>query len=221
MKKDKQKTFDSFVGPLEEMVEQNESRKVVQIPADGNWFKLSFDAVAVKENRLVISASKIKSGLETCSYDPSLQKYVVEFDGTRAAYIYGSYENRHPAYGWPYIHWDVRSYASHPTNKDIRVYVHNFRASDEIRKLIIAMEDVYGTSNVLNTYINDNWERFRMGIRAKKSPSEIEKAWSLNLMESLGYQYVEAFDTGFPKGNWDKIKVHWCKKEQDLRAEYA
>ncbi len=85
----------------------------------------------------------------------------------------------------------------------------------------MAMEDVYGTNNVLNSYINDNRDRFRLGIQMKKSPGEIEKAWSQNLMESLGSHYVEAFDTSFPKGKWDKIKVHWCKKEQDLRDGYV
>ncbi len=221
MKKDKQKTFDSFVGPLEEMVEQDESRKVVQIPADGSWFEIAFDAVQVKENRLVISAKHKANGLESASHDPSEKEYVVTFDGTRAAYIRGYYKHNHPIYGWPFIYWDVRSYANHPTNSDIRVYVDGFRANDEIRKLIATMEGIYGTSNILNQYIEDNFRRFQGGILAKKTPTQIEKAWSQNLMESLGYHYVEAFDTGFPKGKWDKVKVHWCKKEQDLRDGYV
>ncbi len=80
------------------------------------------------------------------------------------------------------------------------------------------MEGAYGTSNIFNSYINDNLLRFQMGIKAKKAPQQIEKEWSQGLMESLGYNYVEAFDTGYPKGHWKEVKVHWCKKKPDLRS---
>lgn len=80
------------------------------------------------------------------------------------------------------------------------------------------MEGEYGTSNILNSYINDNLFRFQSGIRSKKTPRDIEKAWSHGLMEGLGYQHVEAFDTGHPKGDWKEVKVHWCKRKQDLRS---
>lgn len=80
------------------------------------------------------------------------------------------------------------------------------------------MESVYGTTNILNTYINDNLVRFQMGIKAGKAPQEIEKVWSRGLMESLGYRFVEANDTDGPKGNWNGVAVHWCKYQRDLQG---
>ena len=218
MKKDNQNGFNDFVEPLQNMVEKNEVSKTVQIPADGNWFKLSFNAVEVKQNRLVISAKRIENGLITSSYDPSLKDYVVEFSGTRAAYLYGYYKHRHPAGGWPYIYWDIRSYTNSIVNPDVRVYVNGFWARDEIRKMILAMEGVYGTKNIVNKYINDNLLRFQLGIKTRKTPQKIEHEWSQGLMEKLGYLYVEAFDTGYPKGGWREVAVHWCKRKQDLRG---
>ena len=88
MQKDNQNGFNDFVEPLQSMVEKNEASKIIQIPADGNWFKLSFKAVEVKHNRLVISAKRIENGLITSSHDPSLKEYAVEFSGTRAAYLF-------------------------------------------------------------------------------------------------------------------------------------
>lgn len=218
MKKDNQNGFNDFVEPLQNMVDKNEASKTVQIPADGNWFNLSFNAVDVKQNRLVISAKRIRNGLETCSYDPSLKEYVVEFVGTRAAYIKGFYKHRHPIYEWPYIHWDIRSYATSSFDPSVRIYVQGFYAREEIRKMILALEGVYGSTNILNSYINDNLLRFQLGIRLNKTPQQIEKEWSQGLMESLGYHHVEAFDTGYPKGRWREVAAHWCKKNQDLRG---
>lgn len=218
MKKDAQDSFKDFVEPLEEMVEKKEFTKTVQIPADGNWFTLDFKAVQIKENRLVITAKRKQDGLKPSKIDPSIMEYIVEFNGTRAAYLYGYFKPNHPVGGWPYIWWDIRSYANHPNNSNIRIYVNDFRARDEIRKLIIAMEGVNGTANIVNKYINDNLLRFQMGIKSKKTPQKIEKEWSQGLMESLGYNHVEAFDIGYPKGTWKQVEVHWCKKKQDLRG---
>ncbi len=218
MKKDAQDGFKDFIEPLQEMVDANEVKKNIKIPADGNWFTLDFKAVQVKENRLVITAKRSHDGWKESGFDPSIKKYIVEFSGTRAAYLYGSYELKHIKYGWPYIHWDIRSYANHPNNSDMRVYVNGFRAPNELKKLIRAMEDMYGTSNIFNTYINDNLFRFQSGIKLKKTPQQIEKEWSQGLMESLGYQNVEAFDCGRPENCWNDVKVHWCKKKQDLRG---
>ena len=54
MNKDSQDGFKDFVEPLQSMVDKSEASRTVQIPADGNWFTLSFNAVEVKQNRLVI-----------------------------------------------------------------------------------------------------------------------------------------------------------------------
>lgn len=70
---------------------------------------------------------------------------------------------------------------------------------------------------VFNKYINDNLLRFQIGIKAGKTPQEIEKVWSIGLMEGLGYRYVKAEDTGHPIGRWKEVSVHWCKHERDLR----
>jgi hypothetical protein len=218
MTKDKQTVFDKLVDPLQEMALQGERSKKIRVPADGNWFSVSFDAVEVKKDRLVISAKRIIDGLTTASYNPSEKRYIVEFEGTRAAYLRGFYEPRHPVGGWPYIAWDIRSYANHPTDSAKRVYVQDFRAHAELRKLILAMESMHGTSNIYNKYINDNLTRFKMGIQTGKTPQEIEKTWSKGLMEGLGYRYVEAEDTGHPKGKWNGVSVHWCKKKHDLRG---
>jgi len=216
MRQDKQPVFDGFVGPLQEMAKQGELGKTVKIPVDGNWFTVSFDAVQVKEDRLVITANRILDGLTTATHNPAERRYIVEFAGTRAAYLVGFYEPRHIRHGWPYIYWSIRSYA--PCSTGARVYVQDFFAHEEIRKLIVAMEGVYGTSNILNSYINDNLLRFQAGVRAGKTPQEIEKAWSRGLMEGLGYCHVEANDTGGPKGSWKSVAVHWCKHKQDLRG---
>ncbi len=200
------------------MAKQGELGKTVNIPVDGNWFTISFDAIQVKEDRLVISAKHKHTGLITNPRDPTEKQYVVEFIGTRAAYLRGHYTPNHVRYGWPYIHWDIRSYATHPENKALRIYVKEFWANDEIKKLIFAMEGVYGTTNILNSYINDNLLRFQMGIRIGKTPQEIEKKWSNGLIESLGYRFVEAFDSGNTKGSWLEVKSHWCKHAKDLRA---
>jgi hypothetical protein len=218
MKQDKQPVFDGFVGPLQEIAKQGELGNTVKIPVDGNWFMVSFDAVEVKKDRLVIQARRLIDGLKPVSHDPSEKEYWVEFAGTRAAYLRGFYKSRHPMYGWPYLYWDVRSYANHPDDPAKRIYVHGFHAHEELRKLIFAMEGAHGTSNIYNKYINDNLIRYRQGIRAGKTPEEIEKAWSKGMMESLGYNCVEAFDTGHPKGNWQEVHAHWCKKKQDLRG---
>ena len=218
MQKDKQSGFDKLVEPLQELAQQPELHKKIQVPADGNWFSVSFDAVEVKKDRLVISAKRLQDGVVASPHDPSAKEYVVEFQGTRAAYIRGYYKSNHPMGGWPYIWWDIRSYANHPVNKSARVYVQDFRANHEIKRLVLAMEREYGTSNILNSYINDNLLRFQLGIKTKRTPHDIEKAWSNGFMESMGYNYVEAFDTGHPKGAWNDVKVHWCKKKSDLRS---
>jgi len=218
IKKDGQEGFKDFVDPLQQMVDDNDFSKTVEIEADNNWFTLNFKAVQVKEDRLVITAKRKRDGLTPCRYDSSILEYAVEFHGTRAAYLYGYYKPRHPVGGWPYIYWDIRSYANHPKNETLRTYVNCFRANDELRKLITAMENAHGTSNIVNKYINDNKARFIQGINAKMTPQEIEKKWSQGLMESLGYQHVEAFDVGYPKGSWKEIEVHWCKKKEDLRS---
>ncbi|MBI1422430.1 MAG: hypothetical protein GC149_03115 [Gammaproteobacteria bacterium] len=218
MKKDKQPVFDRLVEPLSEMAEQGTQAQKIKIPSDGNWFKVSFDAVEVKTDRLVITAKRLVDGLVSASHDPSEKQYSVEFAGTRAAYLRGFYKSRHPKYSWPYIYWDIRAYANHPENPTMRVYVNGFYAHKELHKMILAMEKFYGTNNILNKYINDNLIRFKSNIKMGKSPQQIEQVWSRGLMEGLGYRYVEAFDTGFPKGNWSDVEVHWCKKSQDLRA---
>lgn len=219
IEKDGQQGFKDFVEPLQEMAENGKDSKTVEIEADGNWFTLNFKAVQVKENRLVISAKRAKDGLTPSRYNPSEKEYIVEFQGTRAAYIRGFYKERHPLAGWPFMWWDVRSYANHPNNAAIRTYVQGFYAHQEIKKLIMSMEHEYGVSNILNSYINDNLLRLQMGIKSGKTSQEIEKKWSKGLMESLGYQHVEVFDTGHPKGKWKEAKSHWCKKKQDLRPD--
>lgn len=216
--KDKQKVFEDLQDPISQMAEQGVTTKKVLVPADGNWFKISFDAVEVKNDRLVISAQRSINGITTAQYDPTEKQYVVEFKGTRAAYLRGYYKSRHPIGGWPFIWWDIRSYANHPNNSNTRIYVKDFYAHNEIRKLITAMERMYGTSNIVNSYINDNLMRFQMGVNTGKTPQQIEKDWSKGMMESLGYRYVEAFDTGMPKGKWRGVSVHWCKHDKDLRG---
>jgi len=214
--KDEQDGFKDFSEPLAIMAENEEFSKTVKIKADGDWFKLNFNAVQVKENRLVISAKRVKDGLVRSSYDPQIMDYVVEFQGTRAAYLYGEYKPQHRFLRKPYISWSIRAYANHPNNSALRIYISSFRAHNELRRLILAMEGYYGVENIINSYINDNQLRFQMGIKAGKTPEQIEKEWSQGMMESLGYHYIEASDTGYPKGNWKNIEVHWCKKKQDL-----
>lgn len=185
----------------------------VKIKADGNWFKVSFDAVQIQNDRALISARRMYDGMVPGRLDPALREFRVEFQGTRAAYIFGEYHSHHPIGGWPYISWDVRAYANHPQKHETRVYVDGFRAHNEIRRLILSMQSFYGTKNIINSYINDNLRRFKLGIASNKSVDQIEKGWSQGLMESLGYNYVEA--SGSPKGTWQHVKVHWFKDPED------
>lgn len=218
LKKDDQEVFRDLGGVIEGMADKNVISETVQVGADGNWFTVSFDAIDVKKDRLVINAKRVKDGLRSDPYDPSIKQYIVEFEGTRAAYLRGFYKSRHPRFGWSYISWDIRSYANHPRDKNQRVYVAGFRASNEIRRLILAMERATGASHILNSYINDNLLRFQTGILARKTPEQIEKEWSQGMMEGLGYYYVEGFDHGIPKGKWNDVQVHWCKDKSQLSS---
>jgi len=200
------------------MADQGEMTKKIHVPAFGDVFEISFDAIEEKKDRLVISAKRRVNGFVPASYDPTEMRYVVEFIGTRAAYIRGYYKTRHHMGGWPFIWWDIRSYANHLEDPNVRVYVRDFFAHNEIKKLIIAMEGHYGTQNIVNSYIKDNLTRFQMGIKSGKSPQKIEQEWSRGMMEGLGYKYVEAFDTGKPQGKWQGVSVHWCKNIADLRG---
>lgn len=187
--------------------------KHIKIKADGNWFKVSFDAVQIKEDRAVISAHRLYDGMVPGRFDQSLREFRVEFQGTRAAYLFGEYHVNHPIGRWPFISWDVRAYANNPSDPKTRVYIREFRAHNELRRLISTMESFYGTQNIVNSYINDNLHRFRLGLAQKKSIDQIEKAWSKGMMESLGYKHVEASLS--PKGTCNSVKVHWYKDKKD------
>ncbi len=123
---------------------------------------------------------------------------------------------RHRIGGWAHIEWDVRSYALNPLDKKTRIYVKDFRAHSEFKRLIMAMEGFHGTQNIVNSYINDNLARFQAGIRAGQSVTGIESAWSRGLMENLGYRHVEALGNGQHPADWHKTEIHWCKQERDL-----
>lgn len=209
--------FD-LIEPVEDMAESSKEKNVLTLPADGRRFEISFDVVEKQDDKLVISAKRIKDGLYPTDFDPNEKAYIVEFHGTRAIYLRGNYKARHPGYGWSYISWDIRTYTNHNIDPSKRVYFQGFRADKELRKLIVAMQDHCGTKNILNSYIADNLQRFQTGIMQKKTPGQIEREWSKGMMESLGYKHVEAFDDGYPKGNWKGVQVHWCKNEEDLRG---
>ena len=210
LKKDDAKGFGALAEPL---ANAKTSEKAIKIEVDGNWFKVKFDAIQIKEDRAVISAHRIYDGMVPGRFDPSLREFRVEFQGTRAAYLFGEYHSNHTIGRWPYISWDIRAYANNPVDPNMRIYVQGFRAHNEIRKLILAMQSFYGTRNIVNSYINDNLQRFKMGLAAKKTVDQIEKEWSKGLMESLGYNHVEA--SGFQKNRLDSVKVHWYKSAGD------
>lgn len=208
LKKDNQSIFTSMVDQLSEKVEDSPENSTFEIPIDGNWFKFSFTALEVKQDRLVINAERIKNGF-------FWDQYIVEFKGTRAAYLRGYYEASHRIGRWSYIYWDIRSYVNDAWNKNKRIYVQDFHAHHELRTMIERMEQRFGTKNIVNKYINDNLLRIQTGITQGKTAIEIEKNWSKGMMESLGYNYVEALDTGAKKGAWHNVTVHWHKLEQD------
>ncbi len=208
LKKDNQQTFSELAEPLAKMLENGEATKIVKVPSDGNWFKVSFDAVELNENRLVIAADREDNSLQG-------ERYIVSFKDTKAAYLYGMYNHRHTRFGWSYLSWDIRAYTQHPQNASARVYMHGFRAQNEIKRMIHQMEIKFGTKNTLNTYINDNLTRFQLGIKTGKTPEQIERQSSNGTMESLGYKFVEPIDIGHIKGKWDKVAVHWFKHDSD------
>ena len=208
IKKDKQSVFSDMVDTLAKQIEDAPEASTFEIPIDGNWFRLSFTALEVKKDRLVIDAERIKNGFFG-------DQYIVEFKGTRAAYLRGYYESCHRVGRWPYIHWDIRSYINCPLDKDKRVYIRGFHAHDELRTMIRRMEQRFSTKNIINKHINDNLLRIRMGVNQGKTPSEVERNWSKGMMESLGYKYVEVLETGSEKGSWHGASVHWFKIERD------
>ena len=144
LQKNNQNGFKDFVGPMHEMADKNETSRVIKIPADGNWFKLSFDTVQLKEDRVVITAHRIYDGMTPSRSDSSTYEFRVEFrvefQGTRAGYLFGEYHQRHPLGGWPFISWDVRSYVNSLQNPGMRIYVSGFYAHNEIKRMIIAMQ---------------------------------------------------------------------------------
>lgn len=103
MKKDKQDVFDKLVEPLQKVVEKGNVDGKVKIPIDGNWFNISFDAIEAQKNRLVISAKRVQDGLVVSRRDPAEKEYIVDFLGTRAAYLRGFYKPSHPVFCWPSI----------------------------------------------------------------------------------------------------------------------
>jgi hypothetical protein len=218
MAQDKQSGFDQFAPALADMASVGVQSRTIQIPADGNWFVVSFDAVEAKADRLLISAKRKMDGMSGVSHNPTEKQYIVEFQGTRAAYLRGFYEPQHRRFGWPYLYFDVRSYITHPQFPGARIYVKDFYAHNEIKKMILAMEGHYGTSNIYNSYINDNLARIRSGIKAGRSIEAIEKEWSKGMMECMGYRHVEALQMDGTPDTWSKVMVHWCKNEQDLRG---
>lgn len=218
MAQDKQAGFAQLAPALTDMAKTGVQTRTVQIPADGNWFVVSFDAIEEKTDRLVISAKRKIDGMMRASHDPSEKQYIVEFQGTRAAYLRAFYEPQHRRFGWPYISWDVRSYITHPQFPGARIYVRDFFAHTEIKRMVLAMEGYYGTTNIYNSYINDNLARVRNGIRTGKSIEAIEKEWSKGMMESIGYRRAEALQVQGEPDTWSKIMVHWCKHDHDLRS---
>ena len=213
LKKDQQLGFSDIAEPLAKSLEKNANANNIDIKADGNWFKVSLDAVQLDIDRAVISAQRIHDGMVPGRFNSSQREFRVEFQGTRAAYLFGEYHQSHRFGNWPYISWDIRSYANNPQSSNMRVYVSSFRAHNEIRRLVSSMQAYYGTRNVVNSYINDNLKRFKIGVASKKSYEQIEKEWSRGLMESMGYSNVEA-SVSLNHAN-DSVKVHWYKDLKD------
>lgn len=63
LKQDKQPVFSEIAAPLATMMDKGAVSEIVKIPSDNNWFKLSFDAVQVGEDRMIISAERLTDGL--------------------------------------------------------------------------------------------------------------------------------------------------------------
>ena len=209
---DKQDDLKGLLKPMADMAEKNERTRIVK--TDGNWFKVDFDVVDQISDRLVIVAERVHDGPVIISTAQIPIEYKIEFKYTRAAYLYGYYNNAHRIGRWPYLSWDVRAYATSP-NSGQRVYVQGFHAHEEIRKMLVKMNTYYGVRHIVNKYINDNLARFKAGVLAGKSPEMIEREWSRGMMESLGYSCVEAIDTSQPKGKWNGVDVHWFKNKNE------
>ena len=62
----------------------------------------------------------------------------------------------------------------------------DFGAMNEMERLIKTMEKNFNTSNILNSFIEDNLTRFKRGLSSGKTPEQIEKQWSMGMMEKLG-----------------------------------
>jgi len=208
IKQDNQPEISRLVDPLTKKADDIDPSTSIIVPADKKKFQVSFPAIEVKKDRLVINAERVLDGFIG-------EQYVVEFKGTRAAYLRGSHNHSYRYGGWSYIEWDIRSYAEHPTEKNKRVYVKDFYAHAELKKLIQRMEQKFGTKNILNTYINDNLLRLKAGIQMGKTIEEIERLWSKGMMEQLGYKYVEALDEESIKNETYGTKIHWFKSSLD------
>lgn len=202
IKKDKQSGFIDLADPLSKMIENAPEESFYKVRMKDSWFTVNFTAMEVGENRLIINAERIQDGFQG-------DRYVVQFDGTRAAYLVGYYGEGYRTHSCPHIHWDIRSYTDHPDDKDKRIYVNGFRADSELRKMIQKMEERRGTKNIINSYVNDNLIRVRLGLSMGKTLAEIEKEWSKGMMERLGYRHVEALELSH------SVVVHWYKTKGD------
>jgi hypothetical protein len=196
-----------FVEPLQEMMEAGDEEKAIRITPDGNWFKVSFDAVQVKKDRLLISAKKVTS------HQFDQHTYSIGFEGTRAAYLWAKVSQPR-FHGWSYLHWDVRAYREFQGH---RVYVREFRAREELKTMIREMESMTGVRNIFNSYINDNFNRIKHGVEAGKNAVDLEKEWSKGLFEGLGYRHCEVDLVG-DGGQIMDVNSHWCKDEHDLKG---
>jgi len=93
--KDAQPVFDRLSDTLQQGAENAAPGKSITVPVDGDWFRISFDAIEEKDDRAVITAHRTFDGMVAGRYNPCLREFRVEFHGTRAAYLFGEYHERH------------------------------------------------------------------------------------------------------------------------------
>ncbi|MBX2808139.1 MAG: hypothetical protein KTR20_05850 [Cellvibrionaceae bacterium] len=173
---------------------------MITIPADGNWFEVPFQAEKNAKGQCVIKANKRSRGLYN-------DQYRVDFQHTRAVYLRAYYEHRHPKYGWPFIHWQMRSstYGSDAQQTLQPISVQDFNPRAEIRRMLETMTRVYPVKHLLYSCSSAQQRQIALCL------------WAPGIMDALGYTQVELIEQP-DAGN---SGIHWFTSTQTPIAHDA
>lgn len=76
------------------------------------------------------------------------------------------------------------------------------------------MEAEFNTGNILNSYVTDNYAKFKNALRQTKNPHQAIAQINADIYDKLGFSFCEALDDGCSKGEYNQVKAHWFKKKE-------